>query len=150
MVKSRKCLFFLKNDFKRTRHSAGWAHSFTNSAPMTIFSLDNSDLILDQYNRPTSTDTNTQPATITLFLVNRWHFNQLRLPPPYYNLIDIVMFVCNLCLTLIPLLFPQEIFYLLLRCDDALTEYVLVLPVFLMSALLLPWQCLPLLPSLVV
>lgn len=54
--------------------SAG-ADNFALDTPATIFRLDNSDDILNQYQRPARAHVDTQFTAVTLFLVYHGHYN---------------------------------------------------------------------------
>ena len=63
-------LALFNNDFKGASECPGRANGFAGGAPMTVFSLNNSNNIIDHSNSATATDTDAKLALITFSLIN--------------------------------------------------------------------------------
>jgi len=74
----------LHHYFEGAGYGFSGADDFTLNAPATLFRLDNSDNILNQHQGITSAHADTQPTSVTLFLVYHGHFSQRRPSLIYY------------------------------------------------------------------
>jgi len=73
-------LMFLDDYFEGADYSSGGADDFALDTPATLFCLDNSYNILNQYQCLARAHGDTQPTAVALFSVYLRHFSQCRPP----------------------------------------------------------------------